>query len=121
MAVLPQRVCAHAGCSAVTRGSYCPRHAAQHKRERTWASSRSSAASRGYGRDWAERRERVLARDPICRECGRRPSTEADHLVPKSAGGSDAMSNLRGLCQKCHRAKTQAEARAARRRPRRLF
>lgn len=52
---------------------------------------------------WKQLRKAVLARDPVCRTpgCGR-PSSHADHVVPRSAGGEDVLSNLRGLCQSCH-------------------
>lgn len=32
-----------------------------------------------------------------------------DHVVPKSAGGSDLMDNLRTLCRSCHSRKTVRE------------
>ncbi|WP_043648043.1 HNH endonuclease [Nocardia thailandica] len=39
---------------------------------------------------------------------------EVDHITPVSAGGTDDPGNLRTLCAEHHRAKTQAEAAAAR-------
>jgi len=51
----------------------------------------------------------VLARDPLC-NCNQ-PATEVDHIVPKSAGGSDSMENLQGLCKPCHSRKTAYEGR----------
>lgn len=78
----------------------------------TWGKGRPH--TRAYRKDTA----RVLAR------CGHRceirgpnctgVATEDDHIIPKSAGGSDAMSNRRGACATCHGEKTQAEAHAAR-------
>jgi len=52
---------------------------------------------------WRALRAAILKRDPICRTpgCGR-PSSHADHIVPRSRGGSDDPSNLRGLCAGCH-------------------
>ncbi|NIO40149.1 MAG: hypothetical protein GTO41_08110 [Burkholderiales bacterium] len=35
-----------------------------------------------------------------------RPSTEADHRLPKGQGGDDSMDNLAGKCKACHSRKT---------------
>jgi 5-methylcytosine-specific restriction enzyme A len=65
----------------------------------------------------------ILQRDPVCRcdgDCGRHQgrctarSTIADHIVPKSAGGTDHPANGQGLCGDCHGPKTQREAAAGR-------
>jgi 5-methylcytosine-specific restriction protein A len=61
--------------------------------------------------DWSRRRAAVLRRDPVCRLCGKRPSTEVDH---RDAEGSDTLSNLQGACTPCHKAKTHAESLQAR-------
>jgi len=42
-------------------------------------------------------------------------STEDDHVIPLSAGGTDHIANHRGACHHCHAIKTQREAQAARR------
>lgn len=86
-----------------------------------WASSqRGSRQARGYGRAHEQMRERVLSEEPLCRRCdahGRIAVTAiADHVIPKAEGGSDERSNYQGLCGACHREKTQAEAKRARRR-----
>ena len=65
---------------------------------------------RGYGAAWRKTRARVLARDPYCKICERvgckMVSTDADHIVPRSEGGADEMSNLQGVCHSCHSRKT---------------
>ena len=38
------------------------------------------------------------------------PATDCDHIVPRSKGGSDALSNLAMLCPNCHSLKTRQEA-----------
>jgi 5-methylcytosine-specific restriction endonuclease McrA len=53
--------------------------------------------------EWRRTRKAVLERDPICVSCGRRPSVICDHIVTRRAGGSDDMSNLRGVCVTCDR------------------
>jgi 5-methylcytosine-specific restriction endonuclease McrA len=37
-------------------------------------------------------------------------STEDDHVIPLSQGGTDALSNRRGACVHCHGIKTRQEA-----------
>jgi 5-methylcytosine-specific restriction endonuclease McrA len=51
---------------------------------------------------WAALRAAVLARDGwTCQQCGAR-ATDADHIIPRSAGGLDDLANLRSLCGRCH-------------------
>jgi 5-methylcytosine-specific restriction protein A len=50
----------------------------------------------------------VLAEEPIC-PCRREPSTIVDHIRPKSQGGTDERSNLRGIGARCHAEKTARE------------
>ena len=62
--------------------------------------------------DWERRRKRILERDPICKVCDNALSTIADHIVP---GDDHSYENLQGICDPCHREKTQREAAEARR------
>lgn len=58
-------------------------------------------------------REQVRREEPLCRTCLKhdrtRPTEEVDHIRPLSAGGSNARSNLQGLCGPCHVAKSALE------------
>ncbi len=63
----------------------------------------------GYPSDWDSRRKAVYRRDDYqCRNCGRQGGPHGDaelhahHIVPKSKGGSDELSNLATLCGECH-------------------
>ena len=97
MPTAPLRPCSFPGCpSLVSGGGSCPIH------------RRGSAASRGYGA--AHRRLRVvqLRREPWCRDCGAR-ATVADHIVPRSLGGADDLTNLQSLCTSCHNRKTRLD------------
>lgn len=51
--------------------------------------------------------------DPNTRERRRvrcnRLAVAADHIIPKSRGGTDDLSNLRAICEDCHKAKTSEE------------
>lgn len=62
-------------------------------------------------KDWPRRVELVLARDPICEECGVALSTQCDHVEP---GDDHRLTNLQGLCDPCHAKKSAREGVAAR-------
>jgi len=47
-------------------------------------------------------REVILRRDPICRLCGKAPSTDPHHILARGKGGSDDPENGAGLCRPCH-------------------
>jgi 5-methylcytosine-specific restriction endonuclease McrA len=49
----------------------------------------------------------------LCVTSGHR-ATVVDHLLPEAWGGSDQIVNLRAMCGRCHRAKTQDESRLGR-------
>ena len=60
----------------------------------------------------AAKREQVLVRDGFsCAVCGQGPDgqrriwLEVDHIEPLAAGGSNETTNLRTLCNDCHRAR----------------
>lgn len=104
---------------------------------------RGSATARGYGRDWRAFTLRYFGelwdlRVPRAGQCGcRHPSAPAtsdsvcaaigrpqlatvvDHIVPIS-GKTDPrfydVSNLQGLCDRCHNQKRQRESQVAKRR-----
>ena len=107
---MPKRApkgCPRPGCPHVLP---CPVH-----RANTWA---EGAPGRRMPPHWQRTRRRILARDPVCRIAGPAcsgSSSEVDHVVP---GGGEHDTNLQGVCAACHRAKTQAEALAARMTPR---
>ncbi|MGI9091555.1 MAG: HNH endonuclease [Gemmatimonadaceae bacterium] len=78
-----------------------------------WSTSKHPGSTR------ASRRTRtlVLHRDPTCYlhyDGCTVTSTDDDHVIPLSQGGTDSLDNRRGACQHCHNIKTQTEALAAR-------
>ena len=101
-----RRHCASPGCpTLISEGMYCEKHKkAQPKRESTYIH---------YGRSWEKLRVVVLARHPLCVECenaGRlTPAKELHHIIPVSAGGTNAGENLMPLCKSCHTRKTMEE------------
>lgn len=96
--------CAKPGCPAATYGRYCAHHGREESRR--YERQRGTSVQRGYGGQWRKLRNAVIARDPICTDCGRAPSTDADHKTPRSQGGQDTMENLTGKCHACHSSKT---------------
>jgi len=60
---------------------------------------------------WRAIRSAVLAREPLCRECGKRDvvraATEVDHIDGNDA--NNAPRNLQPLCKPCHSSKTARE------------
>lgn len=104
----PKTPCRQPGCPAlVDKPGYCPKHKrAEYKR---CDAGRPSAAKRGYSRNWRCLRLMVLRRQPICATEGcDRPAEHVDHIVPLWRGGTNELSNLRGLCRFCHARKTAA-------------
>lgn len=53
---------------------------------------------------WKQLRRQVIADEPVCHWCKRRPSTQADHLVELHRAPELALerSNLVGSCQPCN-------------------
>lgn len=99
-------VCSTPGCPELVRGSsgYCVMH-----RPRPWASSNRRAQ---LPSNWTSIRKKVLKRDGHrCVKCGSSRRLEVDHKV---ASDDHRIEALQTLCAVCHRAKTQAEAAAAR-------
>ncbi len=100
--------CAYRGCPnlAIIGRSYCLKHYV------AWEGRRGFE---GYKGDYLANRAVTLREEPICRMCGQRPSVTVDHIIPKSRGGSDEPSNLRGACQACHNKRSQQQAKEGRR------
>lgn len=64
--------------------------------------------------DWERRRRSVLARDPICVLCHDALTTDVHHTGDPS---DHAISELAGVCSRCHNTETQQQAANARRTP----
>ncbi len=126
MASKPLRPCRHAGCPALTREGWCPKHKPQHRR-------RMSAEYHGWYLlpVWTDDlRPAQLLREPFCRECARkyppddpRHRTRAnvvDHIKPFRGDWALFVDpkNHQSLCKSCHDLKT-AQERAADRREKR--
>jgi len=107
----PKTPCPVPGCdNLVTKVDPCPTHG----KKKAWEIGRASSSARGYGHEWRKLAATIIARDPICMVCRLRPSVQADHIVPKSRGGTDDPSNLRGVCKQCHSTKSGREGASSR-------
>ena len=80
--------------------------AAKRKAKRTAARRKAKrAAAKRAAMEWAARRRSVGDRDHwMCRACREVAIVFGDphHIVYRSAGGSDDLSNLVWLCRTCH-------------------
>jgi len=120
-----KKICAHPGCPCLIEASdrFCVQHKAKARQsaDRARDRARSGPVRRWYSSAaWRGRRERQLAKEPMCRRCAEmkiaRLATVADHIEPHRG---DAEKFWRGalmsLCQSCHSGwKQRLEARAAR-------
>jgi 5-methylcytosine-specific restriction endonuclease McrA len=80
-----------------------------------------TTTARGYGWRWQRLSSAVLRRDNyICHYCGGRAAT-ADHVIPKSRGGTDAWDNLVAACRSCNGSKQDQSQPKARVQPRPRF
>ena len=58
---------------------------------------------KGSTRRWRKLRAFVLHRDGgRCQRCGGKDRLECHHVIPRTAGGLDAPSNCRTICEICH-------------------
>ena len=68
-----------------------------------WLSLMSRAWKNGSTKGWRRIRERIIARDQCCQQCGQTEGKmHVDHIIPKRLNGSDDEWNLRLLCQFCN-------------------
>lgn len=83
---------------------------------------RNFLSDRGFyeSADWKNLSKACKKRDGyVCRCCGKKARTKdekkrmhADHIIPRSKGGRDTLSNLQCLCEGCHAEKHPHLARA---------
>jgi hypothetical protein len=94
-------------CGRISETKRCPAHGGTNR-----SPERRTSADRSYGRQFRRNRTILLARDPICVECGLVPSVVADHepsrrvLLARGVEDPDALEYLRALCLGCHRVKS---------------
>lgn len=68
------------------------------------AIARANQRYPAYPENWSTIREEVLIRDGYqCGNCGSPNNLHVHHIVPLSKGGSNRLTNLRTLCEQCHK------------------
>jgi 5-methylcytosine-specific restriction enzyme A len=104
--------CKTCGQAAVRGSKYCTAHQPNEQADQKRRHEKKSPWNKYYHTaHWHNLRTLVLARDPICVECKREASTDADHIVPHR-GNWDLfcdLNNLQGLCAACHSRKTSKQ------------
>jgi 5-methylcytosine-specific restriction endonuclease McrA len=97
-----RRPCLVAGCPNTTEGSRCPEHAKRKRDVRP-------PSERGLGWDHAKMAKRVLAEEKICWLCGKPgyvdDPLQADHVIPRSKGGTNVRSNYHAAHASCNRSR----------------
>lgn len=98
-------------CGRISRNRYCDIHGGNNRPP----DNRPNFRDRGYGTVFDRNRKIVLARDPVCSECGNEPSVVADHhpltrneLLARGIKDPDAPRYMRGLGRHCHARKSGA-------------
>lgn len=105
MPEMPRKPCLRGGCPKLTRDGYCEAHVKHRPIARGEAST--ARQSMYQTKRWKALRIKVIARDKWCQACEMQPATVADHIVARKDGGADwRLSNLQGLCSRCHGRKT---------------
>lgn len=113
----PGKCCRVNSCNEIVKDHSNYGYCLTHKKLGGWHGNerlKGNAAQRGYGSAWQALRKEVLKRDKhLCQSCLNKgiakTGTHCDHIIPKSKGGTDAMSNLQILCVDCHNRKTARE------------
>ena len=65
----------------------------------------SKLTNTGSTSAWRKIRQTVINRDGCCQMCGSEERLSVDHIVPRTLGGDDNLSNLQCLCSSCNSSK----------------
>ena len=100
----PAKPCAYPGCPNLTQKRFCEKHAALAARE--YDKYTRHEPGKRYGYAWRIIRNRYAMAHPMCEKCleaGRyRKMDVVHHILPLEHGGTNDVSNLISLCNRCH-------------------
>lgn len=88
---MPLRPCLD--CGRLASGTRCP--ACSSKAGQARDARRGTRQARGYTQEYLDNREAVLKASRICWLCGHDGADQTDDVIPKSRGGTNAITNLR--------------------------
>ena len=112
---MPVRLCRY--CSRIcTEGRWhaeCNR-AYQRAKSRRHRERKGTTSQRGYDAVHQALRKVAIARHPYCADCGTTEDLCADHIVPTSKGGKNALSNYQVRCRSCNTARMTSEKKSGR-------
>ena len=69
---------------------------------RAWNQRFGSARERGYDAEYEANKQFILMKSKICHICGLGGADSADHVIPRSRGGSNRIENLKPAHLSCN-------------------
>jgi 5-methylcytosine-specific restriction endonuclease McrA len=70
--------------------------------QREYDRKRGKTRTRGYDAEHKRLRKLAIERSPVCVDCGATERLTADHIVPRSEGGLNVLSNYAVRCLSCN-------------------
>lgn len=82
-------------CGELSSNTRCEAHRLRQGRAKEAARTRPGPRQRGLDTEYEANRAIVLAHSRLCWLCHHGGADQADHVIPRSLGGSSALTNLR--------------------------
>ena len=73
--------------------------------QREYDRKRGKTRARGYDSEHKRLAKLAIARSPVCVDCGTSEDLTADHIVPRSQGGLNVLTNYVVRCRSCNTAR----------------
>ena len=77
--------------------------------QREYDRKRGKTRARGYDSEHKRLAKLAIARSPVCVDCGKTEDLTADHIVPRSQGGLNVLTNYAVRCRSCNVARRNRE------------
>ena len=77
---------------------------------RAYDRKRGKTRARGYDSEHKRLSKLAIAAHPFCIDCGATQDLTGDHIVPKSRGGLNVLTNYAVRCRSCNTARRNREA-----------